>query len=244
MGFMKSLIGPIASTAASLIPGVGPVASKLISGLGGVASAGLGALGGSGQQSKMTQTQTESPETSQFRNGLFGTISDQIKSAQQPIYGDAQKAGYLSNLNDLANSSMKSLQGNLARVGGMGSGRHYSGLSDIAVNRDKSAAGFFSQLPFMEAQAQSQRLDPLLQIGAGLAGRSPLSTTSTMSGPNFGSNLASTLGGMGSNMFGSWWKKRMNGDGGGGGGSFGGGGGIDNPSIGGIFDSNGKLLGE
>ena len=241
MGFMKSLIGPIASTAASLIPGVGPVASKLISGLGGVASAGLGALGGSGQQSKMTQTQTESPETSKFRNGLFDTITGQIKDAQQPIYGDAQKAGYLSNLNDLANSSMKSLQGNLARVGGLGSGRHYSGLSDIAVNRDKSAAGFFSQLPFMEAQAQSARLDPLLQVGAGLAGRSPISQTSTMEGPGFLSGLTSGLGQMGSSMFGQWWNKQNSGKLGGGGMSSGGG---FSPSGGGIYASNGDFLGE
>ena len=145
MGFLK----PIAQMGASFIPGVGPIAS-----------AALGAIGSSGSQGKQnfnsTQNSTEkssntsnvdmfdeaieSPEFSQFRSSLLPFMQQQLKKANQPVYGDAQKAQYLNDLNDLASASMQSLRSSLGATGGLSSGAMAEGMGGIERERFGQAA--------------------------------------------------------------------------------------------------------
>jgi hypothetical protein len=92
------------------------------------------------------------------------------------------------------------------------------GMTDIQMGKMGNAAQFFSQLPFQEEQARSQRVNTLLGMGTQWAGRAPISTVTTGSstrkgtektqgtsnttgnatekGPGFLSNFASNLGGL------------------------------------------------
>jgi hypothetical protein len=159
----------------------------------GIGSSLLGGIGGSGNQGGLSQQQNQQSQSNQnstmtpnepgyaqqFRQGAMGDINQAIAQAQTPVYGDAQKAGYLNSLNDLANASMTNLQQNMARSGALSSGRNAAGMSDILNNRNSQAAGFFSQIPFLNAQAKSQMLNPLLATQAGLAGHAPVGYNQT-----------------------------------------------------------------
>jgi hypothetical protein len=231
MGMAKGL----AQMGASFIPGVGP----LVSGA-------LGAIGGSGNQGSQKQSQNQTTKQtesfnstnnidmfdeaiedesfSQARTSLIPMLQQQMRKAQQPVYGDAQKASYLSNLNELADNAMTSLKGSLASSGRLDSGAFETGASDIAREKIGQASSFFSDLPFREKQAQADQLNPLMNLAAGWFGRAPISTkrtgtnsqqgnstkegtsnmtgTTQQEGPSFWKGLAGNLGGavLGSSM--------------------------------------------
>lgn len=156
-------------------------------GLGGALLGGAsksGSQGGMNQQQTQqfqnqgattgTMTPNEPGYATDFRKGIQGDINQAIGQAQAPVYGEAQKAGYLNNLNDLANGSMDALKQNLARSGALTSGRLSQGATDIGMNRNNQAAGFFSQIPFLNQQAKTAALNPLLGMGANFAGQAPV----------------------------------------------------------------------
>lgn len=129
-----------------------------------------------------TMTPTEPGYATDFRKETMANTQNAINQAQAPVYGDAQKASYLNSLNDLANSSMDSLKQNLSRSGALTSGRLSQGVSDIDSARNSQAAGFFSQIPFLNAQARTATLNPLLATQAGLAGKAPTGYTQSQTG--------------------------------------------------------------
>jgi hypothetical protein len=224
MGMAKSL----AQMGASFIPGVGPIAS-----------AAIGAIGGSGKQGSQKQNQNQTTKQtesfnstnnidmfdeaiedesfSQARTSLIPMLQQQMRKAQQPVYGDAQKASYMANLNELADNAMTSLKGSLASSGRLDSGAFEAGASDIAREKIGQASSFFSDLPFRERQAQAEQLNPLMNLAAGWFGRAPISTkrtgsntqqgnstregtsnmtgTTSMEGPSWLKSFAGNLGG-------------------------------------------------
>jgi hypothetical protein len=232
---MSSIGKSIAQIGASFIPGVGPLLSGGIGALGG-------AIGGSGKQgsqnSNFNQNSTtnssgtnnvdqfneaiEDPQFSQFRNSLLPMFQQEFKKSQRPVYGDAQKANFLTELNDLAGASMESLKATLGGNGVLNSGRFNQAATDIELGRAGKAADFFSQIPFLEEERRTQNASSLLGLGMNFAGRAPISqkTTGTNSfnqtgkttgdgtqmteqqGPGFWKGLASNLGGLGGYAFG------------------------------------------
>ncbi len=127
----------------------------------------------------------EDPLATLFRYGQMGNIQSEITRAQnKPVYGDAEKAGFLNKLNDLGDASFKSLGSNLAKHGALNSGAFSQGASDLEMQRNGAASSFFAGLPFQEEQARQARLQPLLGLGAALAGHGPISqfTSGTLSG--------------------------------------------------------------
>lgn len=197
----------------------------------GLAGSALGGLAGSKDKvstQNIDQTQTENtnqtktaiePEYfSQFRQSLLPMFAQQASKINQPIYGNREKAGVLSGLNDLASDSIASLKTNLAGRGALDSGALDQGASDIGQARFGKYADFLSQLPMQEANAQRQGMGNLLGLGMNFAGRAPISenitgnTTSTTKGtntttqkaPGFLSSFAGGLAGMAGNMFGDW----------------------------------------
>lgn len=256
MSFMKSLIKPIAQIGASFIPGVGPIASSLIGGLGGALA---GAAGGSGMQGKQTSEQNsefnqtesgqqtskqdqtgqyqnvqqniEDPMQGLFRAGVMGQFGDALSRAREPVYGDAEKAGFLNDLNDLAGGAISGLKQNLAGRGALDSGMLNAGAEGIQKQRLSDAVKYFSQIPAMNRQYADQQENGLLGLGLNFAGRAPIQTIQSGTnqqqqtgesnysseksgtskttgqqetfGPSFGSGLLNNLGGLGGALFGN-----------------------------------------
>jgi hypothetical protein len=148
--------------------------------------------------SNQFSTTYESPLLTQFRNGLFPFLTQQLQQSTQPVFTDATKASFLSNVNGLANSSINSLNNNLAKRGISNSGAYAAGATDIGNQRNAQLTNFYSQLPFQERQAQANLTNPLLTMGLNFAGRGPTSTFQTGSNvgnqfsQNFSTNTSST----------------------------------------------------
>ena len=238
-----------------------PLITSLVSAIGGAAAKGKGQ---SGQQGKTdaTSTQesleelirqltgtteqredreekpTEDPTFTALRQALIPLLTGELKRGQEPVYGEPQKLGFMAELNKLAKASSSSLMSTLARMGGLSSGRAATGLGNIELGRLGQLSQFFSQLPFMESQARSERMNPLLGLATGWAGPAPLgrTTTGTASGtttenmtqtgrttgkgtgtqttfgPSGWSGFLSNAGGISAFLGGmgarDWWKKR------------------------------------
>lgn len=106
----------------------------------------------------------ETPEMAALRSAQMRRLQGQFGRANQPIYGEPQKAGFISNLNDLAASAGENLKQHLASSGALDSGRAAQGFGDIERGRVGQAGQFFAGLPFMEQQAQSQRFNDLFGL--------------------------------------------------------------------------------
>jgi hypothetical protein len=226
MGFMKN----IAQLGASFIPGVGPLASAAIGAIGGGGKQGSQnynstqeSTQNTNQTNSIDQTQTaiEDPAFAQFRQSLIPMMGQEMRKANQPIYGDSQKAKYLGDLNDLAQASMSSIKSSLGARGALDSGAFSQAATDVESKRFGQAADFFGQLPFQEEQARSQRMNSLMGMATNWAGRAPISTqttgtnnitgtsttkgntngTQTQQGPGFLGAFTNSLGGlMGANV--------------------------------------------
>lgn len=199
-----------------------PMAIPLALGIGGSL---LGGIGGAGKQSSQKgtsdQTQEGTQKISQEEQAYFGQGREDIVSqlmaslqrAQQPVYGQATKAGVYNDLNELANDSIGKLRSQLG-------GRVHSGSADRAVRdieqqRFGNLSGFLTGLPQQESQTQYDRTLGLLGPAMGFFGQAPRSQTTTSStkssgtsessayGPSVGRGFLSNLGG----LFGDWAEK-------------------------------------
>jgi hypothetical protein len=223
--------------------------AKAIQGAVGLGGSLLGAFGKSGKQGEYAQNSTETskqhstysgeelqdtyqmqgeiedPLVAQLRYAMLPMLQKELRSAQQPIFTDAQKAQLIQNITGLAEASGSALKAQLARSGALDSGRLAAGLSDIESEKFGQIAGQFSQLPFMEAEARSARLSPLLSLATNWLGKAPTTqfgfgnakatksgtadsetttnrqSTTTMSGPSFGKQLAGDLSALGGDWF-------------------------------------------
>jgi len=195
MSFMKN----IAQLGASFIPGVGPLAG-----------AAIGAIGSGGKQAGQTQNYTqnqtqnidqtqnvdqfneaiENPAFAGLREGLGSMFKQELNRANNPVYGDAQKAKHLSDLNDLASSSISSIKANLGARGGLDSGAFSEAVSGVERDRMGKATDFFSQLPFLEEQQRQQRVGGLLGMGMNWVGRAPISQKTTGTNTTKGTNTS------------------------------------------------------
>lgn len=172
------------------MPFLAPFVPLIAGGVGAL----LGGVSKSGNQGGVTQQQQQnqnvnkqesgsssssfsSPLMQAFQNQLMPQIQSAISQAQQPVYGEAQKANYLGGLNSLANSSIESLKQNLARAGALNSGRLSQGITDINMNRNNQASQFFSQIPILNRQATMSALPGLFGAGNQLTANAPRSST-------------------------------------------------------------------
>lgn len=100
-------------------------------------------------------------------------------AAQQPVFGQAQTASYLQNLNQLANNSTQSLASNLASKGIEDSGALSQGATDIQTGKVANESGFLSQLPFQNTQAMLANEEGAMGAAGAAASRVPIGSTST-----------------------------------------------------------------
>ena len=179
-------------------------AAKMAMGIGGSALSALGGSGSQGKvktsqnnqfeqfgnQDSTTNSESqtdsiqdinqfnETVETAgdkQFREGLMSRYGNEMNKAQRPIYGDATKAGFLNNLNDLSSAAMDSMRANLSASGAGDSGRLAAGIGDIELGKFGQYSKFLSELPEKEELARRGQVNTLMGLGNQLAGLAPRS---------------------------------------------------------------------
>ena len=205
--------------------------APLVTGIGGSLLKGLG----SGKQAETTSTQSgsktssssgttdqfndtiEDPQFAAFRQALLPMMLGLMEKSQQPVYTDAKIASTLADIN--RQFSKEDVNPAMAGRGLLGSGFNQQVRQDIDNQRASTASNFFTQLPFLENQAQMTNMQNALGLGAGFAGRAPVDQrltgntsqtgtetfnskgTQTQEGPGFLGGFANGLGGfMGSGL--------------------------------------------
>jgi len=179
----------------------------------------MGFLGGSGKQGgtlsfqnmfgsqsgdSTSTTGFTDPLMKQFQQSLIPQIQQGITLAQQPVYGQAQVASNLQNLNQLANSSIKQLQSNLARTGGLQGGGNAQGVSDILQNKNNQAAQFAQNVPMMNRQATMAALPSMFGAATSLMSQGPR-TQSTQ----FDNTQSQQTSGNQQQYGAPWWKNLL-----------------------------------
>ena len=144
------------------------------------------------------QTAIEDPTMGAFRKNLIPQMQQMIHQAGLPLYGEAEKAGYLNNLNDLAADATKSLSSTLAARGISDSGAAAEGYGGIEGTRLAEASKFFGQIPAMNKQYADQQKSNLMGMATSWAGRAPTSYKTTGTTDESGTSQ-STVAGQGSN---------------------------------------------
>jgi len=131
------------------------------------------------QNSSQTSMPLQQAYAAQLQSSLAPHYASLVQEANQPVYGDAQKAGVLNNLNDLANASIKHLSSTLAGHGQLDSGQFTQGAQGIEQQRYGQASQFFSQLPAMERQAHMSNMMAALNGANAYASSVPMGQTSS-----------------------------------------------------------------
>lgn len=184
-----------------------------------------------------TTTPNEPTYMSNFRQGLIPGYNNLMAQAQKPVYGDAQRAQYLNNVNSLGNSATSSLANTLASHGGsLNSGAFGAGATNIAMNRLGAMSQYDTMAPAANQQAMMQNQANVLGLGMNFAGRAPVGQTTTSNGTNVSTqqgtqtqpgswgqvmgNIGGMMGGMGGQMFTQGLDQTMGNSGGGGGGGL------------------------
>lgn len=119
------------------------------------------------------------PWVAQMQQGMAPQYQSLIAEANKPVYGDAQKASYMENLNDLANSATSHLSSTLAGSGQLNSGQFGKQAMGIEQQKFGQESNFFSQLPAMERQAHMQNMLGVLGAANGFATSAPTGSIST-----------------------------------------------------------------
>lgn len=124
---------------------------------------------------------------------MMGAFGRGLQQTQSPLYGQGQIASYLSGLNNLANSSIQSLQSQLARAGALNSGRLSAGATDIGLNRANLASNFMANVPLMNRQAMLQGAQTFGGLGNQLLSLAPRTSTSNQQGQSSGQSQQQTV---------------------------------------------------
>ena len=167
-----ALIGPAIGLAGSLLGGIGGSGGKSTNQTSNTTSNVNQNTTGS-QSGESWQKAFESPYFSQFRESLAPMFQAEYAKTQKPIFGQAQQASFMGNLNDIANSASESLKQSLARSGALNSGRFAGGLEGIERQRMNQQANYFANLPMQEEMARRQSAQGLLGLGMNWAGKAP-----------------------------------------------------------------------
>lgn len=178
--------------------------SSLLSSLLPFAGAALGAnqkTGGTQSQSTSTTTPTEPGYFSGFRQSLIQPYQNLLTTAQRPVYGQPEQAGFLNSLNANTAANMNQVTSNFAgRGGSLNSGAYYGGLQNLMNQRGMAQANYATQTPLLNKQAMMNNTSNVLGMGLNWAGKAPTGSTTNFNGTvnntsgSFLNSLASLLG--------------------------------------------------
>ena len=135
------------------------------------------------QSNTANNTSTSTPNQpawmSLFQQNLQPQYQNLINQAQQPVYGQAQEAGQLNNLNSLANNSMNQLSNTFASKGILNSGATANALSGVEQGKDSSMANYLAQIPQLNQQAEQTNTQNALNSASGWIGKPAVGATTT-----------------------------------------------------------------
>lgn len=127
--------------------------------------------------SEQQRQYNENPIYNQGREQLLKNLFAEITKAQQPVYGNAQAAKFMADLNELTGAATNKLKSTLAGSGGLNNGRFAGGVAGLEANRIKELSGFLSQLPLLNEQARQKQTNSLMGLGAQWLGLGPVDET-------------------------------------------------------------------
>ena len=135
-----------------------------------------GNLASSGVQ---TSTPNEDPMFAMFRQSILPAIAKQYQDAQQPVYGDAQRAEVMNQANDAGNAASTAVANNAARRGTLNAGSTDAANTAIQQGVTGKIIDFQNQIPFLNQQAQFGKTQDLLGLATNFLGRAPIGYTNT-----------------------------------------------------------------
>lgn len=113
---------------------------------------------------------------------------NQYAQAQQPVYGDAQKAQFLQSQNVQEKQGQDALASKLASQGIQDSGATAAGLTSLESGRQANIANYEAQVPLANRQAQTAQESQALSLAMGAAAAPPTGNISTSSSTGATSN--------------------------------------------------------
>lgn len=188
--------------------GAGAAASAFGSGKGGPTSSSTNTNLSSNTSNGTNQLQyNEDPQFSSFRSSLLPALSSLYSQAQQPVYGAAQTAQVANAADQATQAQSGALNSRLAATGALNSGAAAAGQTALGQANTGSLTNFFSQVPFLNQQAELQNTGNVLNMATNFLGRDPINQTSTTNNTSTGSNTSigsqygpSTLNGLLNNL--------------------------------------------
>jgi hypothetical protein len=147
------------------------------------------------------------PWVAALQKSLGGSASSLVQQAGMPVFGTAQKASFLNDLNSSTTAGQNALASQLASHGALDSGAFAAGLSSLQQNRQGQIANYDTQTPILNQQAVLSNLGKALSTAGAVSSLAPTgsatSSSSTSQGtsdstqtqnPGFGSLLGGLLG--------------------------------------------------
>lgn len=146
---------------------------------------------GANEKTGSTQTQsirntatsvvpTEPGYFSDFRQSLVSPYQQYLQHAQQPVYGDAQRASFLNKQNQTLNDSTQNLASQMASRGGsLNSGAFASGANNLQMARQSNVANYDMSVPALNQSAYMDNMTKALGLGTQWAGRAPVGSNTT-----------------------------------------------------------------
>lgn len=131
------------------------------------------------QSSNQRREYDENPLLAAARDALVPILSSEFNKAQKPIYGQSHQASFMNSLNEMAQAAMQRMTQGVAGSGGLRSGRFAGGTQDIERQRMGEASKFFANLPMLEEQARTGRVNNLLGLASNWLGTGPVNETVT-----------------------------------------------------------------
>lgn len=144
--------------------------------------------GSSSQQGNITSsgaqttTPNEDPIFSMFRQSILPAIAQQYQTAQQPVYGDAQRAQVIQQANQAGDAAQTAVANNAARRGTLNAGSTDAANTAIQQGVTGKIVDFQNQIPFLNQQAQWGKTQDLLGLATNFLGRAPIGQTTTSNG--------------------------------------------------------------
>ena len=115
----------------------------------------------------------EDPLDYLFRQSLYGGLAKEFGKANKPLFGEAEKAGFLSDLNDLAGSSLTAIKGGLSGRGLLGSGFLDRAATDVETNRLSQYGAFLRDVPRLNNESRMKNVTSLLGLGGQFGALAP-----------------------------------------------------------------------
>lgn len=131
---------------------------------------------------------------------LGGSSQSLVQQAGMPVFGTAQKASFLNDLNEGTDASGQRIASQLASRGALDSGAFGANLTNLQMGRQVQISNYNTQVPILDQQARQANLAKALTTSGAISSLAPTGQLSSSSseGTSSGSSTQTTNPGFGS----------------------------------------------